>query len=218
MGADMIEGPSASSQCLVRREVRPSTRRSGSPIAISALQPPPEQMCGIGGWKQVNGCLLVGQSCHRLSGRQTAYRLITFLRATGVPLTSRERLHASTGLQLPPLGAVIDPDPDPTAHQGSPAETWRAHLEHPCRGQHRTIDPGPFRVLVEPDAILDAIIGRGAACDQSPPRPIGRRQIPAHLVIPRLAIPSGRIERLAIGSCSHPLRVAGRGAAFIRGP
>lgn len=59
-------------------------------------------------------------------------------------------MHAGTRVQLasdpiPRLtltspDAVIDPDPDPTAHQRPPPDAGRPHPELPCSCEHRAID------------------------------------------------------------------------------
>src|SRR3546814_4356655 len=89
-----------------------------------------------------------------------------------------------------------------------------------CSSDLRAIDLRSVRIFVEPDAILDTIIGRRATGDQPPSGPAGGRQITAQLAVAGFAIPGRRVERLAIGSCSHHFRIArggggGGGAAGV---
>src|SRR3546814_13762822 len=81
------------------------------------------------------------------------------------------------------------------ADEEPPAASRRPHLELPRRGEHRAIDLRSVRIFVEPDAILDTIIGRRATGDQPPSGPAGGRQITAQLADAGFAIPGRRVER-----------------------
>ena len=103
-----------------------------------------------------------------------------------------------------PPDVVIDPDPHPTADQRLSAETWGPHPEFPCCGDNRAVDLRSARIFVEGDAILDAIVRRGAAGHQSPAWPLGGGEIGTQFAVLRLAIPLGRIKRLTAPSPRQP--------------
>lgn len=116
---------------------------------------------------------------------------------------------------LTSLAAVVDPDPDPAADQQLSAAAGRPYLKLPRGGENRATDLRSFRIFVERDAILHAIIGSRSAGDQSPAGATGGGQIRTQSVRSWLTVPRGGVKRLAIGSRSHPLRIAegGRGGA-----
>ena len=150
-------------------------------------------------------------SAYHINGREAGDRDCSWVR----PLPTWDTHNSASLLSL---DAIIDPDPDPTADQWPSTKSRRLNLELPRRGEHRASDLRPLRIFGEPHTILDAIVRRGAACDQSPAWPPGGRQIRAQSVFLRLAIPGRRIKRLAIWSCSHTLGVAGGGTTSIRWP
>src|SRR3546814_3985219 len=90
------------------------------------------------------------------------------------------------------------------------SDVCSSDLELPRRRQHRAIDLRSIGIFVEPDAILDAVIRRGAAGDQTPAGAAGGGQIATQLVVARFAVPGGCIERLAVGGRPHLLRIAAR--------